>query len=101
MRVAPALSKREENRDDLQDLIHQLANLAQENFRHGRRGRVSPLFEKTVQTVTYLSNHMQTDDWKGDSEFGKWAGEVLLSELEKVGAAGAALKNQAAVSKKH
>ena len=76
-----------------------MAGLAEDNLRHGRRGSVSPLFEKTVQTVTYLSNHMQTDDFKGDKEFGAWASEILSAELEKVGAAGATLKNQAAVQK--
>jgi hypothetical protein len=80
--------------EDLSDLVRQTASLAGENLRHGRRGRVSALFEKTLQTVTYLSNHMQTDEWKGDKEFGMWASETLLAELEKVGAAGASLQNQ-------
>lgn len=99
MRTLPQLSKTDSNIQDLRDLIHQVAALAEDNLRHGRRGTVSPLFEKTLQTVTYLSNHLQTDDWKGNKEFGSWASEVLLAELEKVGAAGATLKNQAAVQK--
>jgi len=99
MRTLPQLSKNASNIQDIKDLINQVAGLAEDNLRHGRRGTVSPLFEKTLQTVTYLSNHLQTDDWKGDKEFGVWASEILLAELEKVGAAGAALKNQAAVQK--
>lgn len=74
--------------EDLADLIRLAAALAGENLRHGRRGTTSPLFEKTLQTVTYLSNHMQTDDWKGDKEFALFASETLLAELEKMGEAG-------------
>ena len=99
MRTLPHLSKKESNRAELRDLMNQVAGLAEDNLRHGRRGSISPLFDKTLQTCTYLSNHMQTKDWKGDKEFGAWAGELLFAELEKVGAAGAALKNQALVQK--
>ena len=115
MRVLPYLSKKQrplqstdaEKKDgnmvdgeDLTDVVRQTAILAGENLRNGRRGRVSPLFEKTLQTLTYLSNHMQTDDWKGDKEFGLWASEALLAELEKVGAAGASLQNQVAIQQR-
>ena len=95
--VLPDLSHRAENRDDLVDIVTSVAALAQENLRQGRRGTVSPLFEKTLQTVTYLSNHMMTDDWTGEPEFSAWASETLLTELERVGAAGASLRNQAAI----
>lgn len=95
--VLPELSHRPDNNDDLQDLISSMASLAAENLRQGRRGKVSPLFAKTVQTVTNLSNQMITEVWKGEPEFSTWASETLLSELERVGAAGASLKNQAAV----
>jgi hypothetical protein len=99
MAVVPELSHRPDNYDDLVDLISQVSGLARENLRdrQGRRGNVSPLFEKTVQIVTYISNYMLTDEWKGEPEFSAWASETLLAELEKVGAAGASLKNQAAV----
>lgn len=96
-RLLPVLSHRSDNREDLEDLINSTASLAAENLRQGRRGKVSPLFEKTLQTVTYLSNHMETDDWMGETEFSSWASETLLAELEKIGAAGASIKNQAAV----
>jgi hypothetical protein len=96
--VLPALSRNEENRDDLVDVINSTAHLAEENLRQGRKGYVTPLFEKTLQTVTYLSNHMMTDEWNGEPEFSAWASETLLTELEKVGAAGASLKNQEAVA---
>jgi hypothetical protein len=95
--VVPELSHRPDNYDDLVDLISQIAGLARENLRQGRRGSVSPVFTKTVQIVTFLSNHMITEEWKGEPEFSAWASETLLAELEKVGAAGASLKNQEAV----
>jgi len=97
--VLPELSHRPDNRDDLVDLISSTAALAADNLRQGRRGTVSPLFAKTLQTVTYLSNDMITDEWTGASEFSAWASETLLAELEKIGAAGASLKNRAAVTK--
>jgi brefeldin A-resistance guanine nucleotide exchange factor 1 len=98
-RTLPQLSVTAENRDDLTDLVKQIAVLAEENLRVGRRGTVSPLFDKTLQTVTYLANHLQSGDWKGDKEFGSWVSEIFLAELEKVGAAGAVLQNKAATQK--
>jgi hypothetical protein len=94
--VVPDLSHRSDNTDDLMDLIGQTAALARENLRQGRRGSVTPLFEKTLTSVTNLSNHLMTDERKGEAEFCRWASETLLAELEKVGAAGASTKNQAA-----
>lgn len=99
--VLPRLSHNMELRDDLVDLVQQVAQLAQENLRQGRRGSVSPLFEKTVQTVTSLSNNMTTEEWTGEAEFSTWASETLLAELERVGAAGAVLQNQIAVQAKY
>lgn len=101
-KTLPILSKDPENLEDLSDLITQVANLAGENLRTGRRGTSSILFEKTLQTVTELSNQMQSqsESWGGDKEFIEWASETLIHELEKVGAAGAAYKNQQAVQAK-
>lgn len=99
VRVVPELSHKPDNRDDLYDLLASTASLAHENLRsQGRRGSVSPLFDATLQTVTYLSNHMATDEWKGEAEFSAWASETLLSELERVGAAGATLQSKAAAT---
>lgn len=95
--VLPSLSHSEENREDLYDVIGVAASLAGENLKQGRRGNVTTLFEKTLQTLTYLSNHMVTEEWSGEPEFSTWASETLLAELEKVGAAGASFRNQAAV----
>ena len=100
-RVLPTLSHNMDLRDDLVDLIEQVAQLAQDNLRQGRRGSVSPVFEKTVETVTSLSNQMKTEEWTGEAEFSNWASECLLGELERVGAAGAALQNQKAVQAKY
>lgn len=96
--VVPELSNRPDNYDDLVDLISQVASLARENLRQSRRGSVSPLFEKTAQSVTYISNYMMTEEWKGEPEFSTWASETLMAELEKVGAVGSSIKNQAAAN---
>jgi hypothetical protein len=84
-RVLPTLTHRENLREDLVDIITQLAALTEENLRQSRRGAASPLFEKTLQTATYLSNHMISDEWGGERRISTWASETLLSELEKVG----------------
>jgi len=70
--------------------------LVGENLREGRRGTVSPLFESTLQSITFLSNHMVSEEFTGDTEYGSWVSDTLLSELEKVGAGGGSIKNVAA-----
>jgi len=87
------LSENKENWEDLTDIVNQMAVLTGENLREGRRGSVSPLFESTLQSITFLSNHMVSGDFTGDKEYGAWVSDTLLSELEKVGAGGGALQN--------
>jgi hypothetical protein len=99
IRALPVLSHEKDFRDDLMDIVEYTAALARENLLQGRQGNVSQIFEKTLQTVTYLANHMVTDEWGGEKMFSEWASETLLTELEGVGTAGASLKNQAAVRK--
>jgi len=82
VRVLPHISHHEENREDLEDLIIQYASLAEENLRHSRRGK---LFEKTLQTLTNISNRMVSDDWSGEKEFSAWANETILKEIERTG----------------
>jgi hypothetical protein len=84
-RVLPSISHHAEHREDLEELVNQYAALAEENLQQSRRGCV---FEKTLQTLTYLSNHMVSDDWDGDKEFSAWASETLLKELEGAGNGG-------------
>lgn len=84
-RVLPSISHQAEHREDLEDLVKQYAALAEENLQQSRRGC---LFEKTLQTLTYLSNHMVSDEWVGDKEFSAWASETLLKELESAGEGG-------------
>lgn len=84
--VLPSISKNKEVKDDLVDLINQVAALTNENLLQCRHGSASPLFEKTLQTATYLSNHMMSDEWGGDSAFSSWASETILTELERAGA---------------
>jgi hypothetical protein len=84
--VLPQLSMVEDLREDLTDLIQQVASLIYENLRTGRRGNLSPLFESTLRTATYLSNHMSSDEWKGEKEFSAWASETILEQLERAGA---------------
>lgn len=95
------LSKRKSNWDDLNDIISQTADVAGENLQEGRsRGTVSPLFQSTLQAVTFLSNHMVSSEFDGDKEYGQWASDTLLTELEKVGALGGTYKNVEATSRR-
>ena len=82
VRVLPHISHNQDNREDLEDLLVQYASLAEENLRHSRRGK---LFEKTVQTLTYITDHMVSDDWKGEKAFTAWANETLVKELDRTG----------------
>jgi hypothetical protein len=79
-RVLPSLSRQAEHREDLEELIIQYASLAKENLQQSRRGNV---FEKTLQTLTYLSNQMVSDDWNGDKEFSTWSSDAFFKELER------------------
>lgn len=87
------LSGDRNNWEDLSDIVNQMVILVGENLREGRRGTVSPLFESTLQSVTFLSNHMVSEEFTGDAEYGVWVSETLLSELEKVGAGGGSIKH--------
>ena len=73
-----------------------MAVLVGENLREGRRGKVSPLFESTLQSVTFLCNHLVSENFSGNPEYGIWVSDTLFSELEKVGAGGGSSKNLAA-----
>jgi brefeldin A-resistance guanine nucleotide exchange factor 1 len=84
------------NWEDLTDIVNQMAVLVGENLREGRRGTVSPLFESTLQSITFLSNHMVSEEFTGDKEYGSWVSDTLLSELERVGAGGGSVKNVSA-----
>ena len=84
------------NWEDLTDIVNQMVVLVGENLREGRRGTVSPLFGSTLQSITFLCNHMVSEEFTGDAEYGSWVSDTLLSELEKVGAGGGSIKNVAA-----
>ena len=90
------LSGDRDNWEDLSDIVNQMVVLVGENLREGRRGTVSPLFESTLQSITFLSNHMVSEEFTGDAEYGIWVSETLLSELEKVGAGGGSIRQVAA-----
>jgi hypothetical protein len=94
------LSNNKDNWEDLTDVITQTADVVGENLREGRNGTVRPLFESTLQAVTFLSNHMVSSEFGGSDEYGQWASETLLTELEKFGAAGGVRKNIEATSKR-
>mmetsp|Transcript_20805 Transcript_20805/g.42012 ORF Transcript_20805/g.42012 Transcript_20805/m.42012 type:complete len:92 (+) Transcript_20805:2-277(+) len=68
-----------------------------ENLHAGRQGSVSPLFERTVQTISNMSNVMSLPDFD-KSGFSQWAGEALLTELENVGACGSSARMLAATA---
>lgn len=90
------LSKNRDYWEDLTDVVNQMAVLVGENLREGRRGKVSPLFESTLQSVTFLCNHLVSENFSGNPEYGIWVSDTLFSELEKVGAGGGSSKNLAA-----
>ena len=94
------LSNCKENWEDLTDIITQTADVVGENLREGRNGTVSPLFQSTLQAITFLSNHMVSSEFGGNEEYGQWASETLFAELGKVGALGGSLSNIAATSKR-
>lgn len=94
------LSKQKSNWDDLNDVISQTADVADENLQEGRKGSVSPLFQSTLQAVTFLSNHLVSDEFDGDKEYGQWACDTLLAELEKVGAMGGTVYNVEATTRR-
>jgi hypothetical protein len=94
------LSKDKDNWEDLTDVITQMADVLRENLQEGRNGMVRPLFESTLQAVTFLSNHMVSSEFGGSDEYGQWASETLLTELEKFGAAGGVKRNIEATSKR-
>ena len=103
LRVVPSLSHLAEYREDMEEFILQFAALAEENIQsslvssnqsyhdrennensHRRRGAEtsSIMLDKTVQTLTCICNHMQSDGWTGDREFSVWMNEILLTPLE-------------------
>jgi len=94
--VLPVLSHDETFRDDLDDFVEQWTGLMREYL---RSDRTLTLFAKTLQTVTYLSNHMVSDEWNGDRLWSTHVSETLLSELEQVGAAGGSVVHQKLVQK--
>lgn len=106
LRLVPSLSHRAEYREDMEEFILQFAALAEENIQssllvssnhnydnrehnehiHHRRGvatvTMSIMLDKTVQTLTYICNHILSDGWNGDREFSVWMNEILLTPLE-------------------
>jgi golgi-specific brefeldin A-resistance guanine nucleotide exchange factor 1 len=81
------------NWEDLTDIVNQMVILVGENLNEGRRGLATPLFESTLQSITFVSNHLVSEEFTGDPEYGAWVSDTLLSELEKVGVAGISVKN--------
>jgi hypothetical protein len=102
LRILPSLSHNPEHRDDLEEFVLQFSALAEENVsssssllllsssasnypndhpRH-RRAVTSIMFDKTIQTLTYICNHIISDEWDGDPAFTVWMNEILLSPLE-------------------
>jgi hypothetical protein len=99
IRVMPSLTHRKENWKVLTEITNKVAALAEENLRYGRQGSVKPMFEYTLQTVTYLSNQMLTDEFGGEKRYSKWASDTLLKVLESVGAGGGSDANKALTQK--
>jgi hypothetical protein len=83
--ILPHLSKMGELRNDLEDMVKQVAALMSENLQQSCNGGSSSCFEDTLQTATYLANHMVSEEWQGDPSFSSWASEIILTELERSG----------------
>ena len=77
--VASSLSHLEEHREDLEDIVGLYAGIAEENLRQSSRGL---LFKSTLQTLSYVSNHLVSTEWTGDKAFGCWASELLFQGLQ-------------------
>jgi hypothetical protein len=97
--ILPSMTQREKNWKTLTEQTKRFAILANENIQHGRQGEGKPIFDYTVQTLTYLSNEMASPNFGGEKRYCAWASETLLTVLERAGAAGGAVKNKALTQK--
>jgi hypothetical protein len=90
LRLLSKMSHMAEYREDLEELIVQYAALAEENItvsiesrnRSGHQGRKSVMFDKTMQTLTFIGNHIMSDEWDGAREFSLWMNETLMHPME-------------------
>lgn len=91
LRIVPPLSHQAEYREDMEEFVLQFAALAEENihssissnYSHDRGGATTTIMlDKTIQTLTYICNHILSDGWDGDREFTVWMNEAFLTPLE-------------------
>jgi hypothetical protein len=99
LRIVPSLSHCAAYREDIEELVVQFSALAEENIQssissqkyrdhndhsHYRRAGLSTniMFDKTVQMLTYICNHILSDSWNGDRAFSVWMNDALLNPLE-------------------
>ena len=95
LRIVPPLSHLVEYREDMEEFILQFAALAEENIQSSQSSchhreyndrdnvvTTSTMFDKTVQTLTYICNQILSDGWNGDREFSVWMNDALLNPLE-------------------
>jgi hypothetical protein len=95
--VTPELTQEKENWKPLTELTKQFAIMADENLKKGRGSK--ELFEKTISTVTTMSNVMGSREFQGERRYSKWASDSLFTVLEKNGAGGGSAKNVALTQK--
>ena len=95
--VTPVLTQEKENWKPLTEFTKQFAIMADENLRKGRGSKA--LFEKTISTVTTMSNVLGSREFQGDRRYSKWASDSLFTVLEKNGAGGGSSKNVALTQK--
>jgi len=79
------IKESKENWETMADIIAGVASMVRENI-SGRHDGI--LFESTVQHVTNMANVMALPEYDRGLGFSQWAADLLVSELEKVGAAG-------------
>jgi hypothetical protein len=96
LRIVPQMSHIIEHREDLEEFLIQYATLAEENIqsaiqsrlRNGtsnghHHGHKSIMLDKTIQTLTFISNHIMTDEWNGEREFSLWMNETLMTPIDR------------------
>jgi golgi-specific brefeldin A-resistance guanine nucleotide exchange factor 1 len=88
-RLLPQIRAAAEYRDDLEEFMVQFAAIAEENIaaaieirNRSGSGRRSVLLDKTIQTLTYISNHIMSEDEWEDGAFRIWMNETLMHPIE-------------------
>ena len=83
IKVIPTLTKRQQNWPVLTEITKTFALIADENLYNGPTGAYKPLFDYTLQTVTYLQEAMSKPEFQGEKRYAAWASQHLKEVLDK------------------